>query len=65
MGVADSFLEVAKLKFFYDQAPERMKSVGTAYWTTSSFILSSVVDVTKKNGHKGWILDNLNDSCRF
>ncbi|GKC51900.1 NRT1/ PTR family 5.2-like protein [Tanacetum coccineum] len=70
MGVADCFLEVAKLEFFYDQAPEGMKSLGTAYWTTSigigyflsSFILSTVVDVTKNNGHKGWILDNLNDS---
>ncbi|GJR33765.1 hypothetical protein Tco_1209449 [Tanacetum coccineum] len=30
-----------------------------------SFIPSTVVDVTKKNGYKGWILDNLNDSCRF
>ncbi|KAI3742700.1 hypothetical protein L1987_60393 [Smallanthus sonchifolius] len=70
MGIADSFLEVAKLEFFYDQAPEGMKSLGTAYWTTgigvgyflSSFILSTVADVTKRNGHKGWILDNLNNS---
>ncbi|XP_071687693.1 protein NRT1/ PTR FAMILY 5.2-like [Rutidosis leptorrhynchoides] len=70
MGIADSFLEVAKLEFFYDQAPEGMKSLGTAYWTTgigvgyflSGFILSTVADVTKRNGHKGWILDNLNDS---
>ncbi|KAK1426764.1 hypothetical protein QVD17_15444 [Tagetes erecta] len=70
MGIADSFLEVAKLEFFYDQAPEGMKSLGTAYWTTgigvgyflSSFILSTVADVTKKNGHEGWIRDNLNES---
>ena len=70
MGIADSFLEVAKLEFFYDQAPEGMKSLGTAYWTTSigigyflsSFILSTVADVTKRNGHKGWILDDLNES---
>ncbi|KAL8214008.1 hypothetical protein R6Q57_003457 [Mikania cordata] len=70
MGIADSFLEVAKLEFFYDQAPEGMKSLGTAYWTTSigvgyffsSFILSTVADVTKRNGHKGWILDRLNAS---
>ncbi|KAM7521741.1 hypothetical protein LguiA_011643 [Lonicera macranthoides] len=70
MGVADSFLEVAKIEFFYDQAPEGMKSLGTAYFTTSlgvgyflsSFLLSTVADLTKKNGHKGWILDNLNVS---
>ncbi|PWA75654.1 proton-dependent oligopeptide transporter family [Artemisia annua] len=68
MGVADCFLEVAKLEFFYDQAPEGMKSLGTAYFTTtlgvgyflSSFILSTVANVTKKNGHEGWILNNLN-----
>ncbi|XP_010481504.1 PREDICTED: protein NRT1/ PTR FAMILY 5.2-like [Camelina sativa] len=28
MGIADSFLNVAKLEFFYDQAPESMKSLG-------------------------------------
>ncbi|CAN4091529.1 unnamed protein product [Withania somnifera] len=70
MGIADNFVEVAKLEFFYDQAPDSMKSLGTAYATTSlgvgyflsSFLLSTVADVTKKNGHKGWILDNLNIS---
>ncbi|XP_024980977.1 protein NRT1/ PTR FAMILY 5.2-like [Cynara cardunculus var. scolymus] len=70
MGIADCFLEVAKLEFFYDQAPEGMKSLGTAYFTTSlgvgfflsSFILSTVADVTKKNGYGGWIRNNLNKS---
>lgn len=68
MGVADSFVDVAKLEFFYDQAPEGMKSLGTSYFTSSlgignflsSFLLSTVADITKKHGHKGWILDNLN-----
>jgi len=70
MGTADAFLEVAKIEFFYDQAPEHMKSIGTSYSTTtlgignfiSSFLLSTVSHVTKKNGHKGWILNNLNES---
>ncbi|KAJ6721709.1 OLIGOPEPTIDE TRANSPORTER-RELATED [Salix viminalis] len=35
MGTADAFLEVAKLEFFFDQAPESMKSLGTSYSTTS------------------------------
>ncbi|CAK9149980.1 unnamed protein product [Ilex paraguariensis] len=73
MGVADNFLEVAKLEFFYDQAPEGMKSLGTAYFTTSfgvgyflsSFLLSTVADITKKNGHRGWLLDNLYLSFRL
>ena len=70
MGTADAFLEVAKIEFFYDQSPEHMKSIGTSYSTTtlglgnfiSSFLLSTVSNVTKKNGHKGWILNNLNES---
>ncbi|CAO2832205.1 unnamed protein product [Amaranthus hypochondriacus] len=70
MGVADAVLEVAKLEFFYDQAPEGMKSLGTSYSTTtigignyiSSFLLSTVAHITARNGHKGWILNNLNAS---
>ncbi|XP_061343376.1 protein NRT1/ PTR FAMILY 5.2-like [Gastrolobium bilobum] len=69
-GVADNFFEVAKIELFYDQAPNGMKSLGTSYFTTSlgigsffgSFILSTVVDITERQGHKGWVLDNLNVS---
>jgi peptide/histidine transporter 3/4 len=47
-----------------------MKSLGTSYSTTSlgignflsSFLLSTVSDITKKHGHRGWILNNLNAS---
>ncbi|RHN48261.1 putative proton-dependent oligopeptide transporter family, major facilitator superfamily [Medicago truncatula] len=70
MGIADTFVDIAKLEFFYDQAPESMKSLGTSYATTtlsignflSTFLLSIVADLTSKNGHKGWILNNLNVS---
>ncbi|KAK7354928.1 hypothetical protein VNO80_14170 [Phaseolus coccineus] len=70
MGTADAFLEVAKIEFFYDQAPESMKSLGTSYSMTalgignflSTFILSTVSHVTMKHGHKGWVLNNLNAS---
>ncbi|XP_043707845.1 protein NRT1/ PTR FAMILY 5.2-like [Telopea speciosissima] len=71
MGTADAFLEVAKIEFFYDQAPESMKSLGTSYAMTSlgignflsSFLLSTVSSITKSDdGHKGWILNNLNAS---
>lgn len=70
MGMADAFLEVAKIEFFYDQAPESMKSLGTSYSMTSlgvgsflsSFLLSTVSRLTKRNGHKGWIRNNLNAS---
>ncbi|KAF7144854.1 hypothetical protein RHSIM_Rhsim04G0174400 [Rhododendron simsii] len=70
MGLADAFLEVAKIEFFYDQAPDTMKSLGTSYATTSqgvgnyisSFLLSTVTRITQEHGHKGWILNNLNAS---
>ncbi|KAB1219319.1 Protein NRT1/ PTR FAMILY 5.2 [Morella rubra] len=70
MGTADAFLEVAKIEFFYDQAPENMKSLGTSYSMTtlgvgnflSSFLLSTVSRITKEHGHHGWILNNLNAS---
>ncbi|KAL8227381.1 hypothetical protein R6Q57_017213 [Mikania cordata] len=71
MGMADAFLEVAKIEFFYDQAPESMKSLGTSYSMTSlgigsflsSFLLSTVSRLTRSDdGHKGWILNDLNTS---
>lgn len=69
MGTADAFIEVAKIEFFYDQAPESMKSLGTSYSMTSlgignflsSFLLSTVSNITKRNGN-GWVLNNLNAS---
>uniref|UniRef100_A0ACD5Z8A3 Uncharacterized protein n=2 Tax=Avena sativa TaxID=4498 RepID=A0ACD5Z8A3_AVESA len=70
MGVADSFLEVAKIEFFYDQAPEGMKSLGTSYSMTSlgignflsSLMLSTVARITRRHGQGGWIQNNLNAS---
>ncbi|EPS62031.1 hypothetical protein M569_12757 [Genlisea aurea] len=71
MGVADSFLEVAKIEFFYDQAPESMKSLGTSYSMISlgignfmsSFLLSTVSRITRRGGKNGgWIQNNLNAS---
>jgi len=70
MGVADAFLEVAKIEFFYDQAPEGMKSLGTSYAMTSlgvgnflsSALLSTVSRVTQRHGRAGWVLNNLNAS---
>ncbi|XP_051152805.1 protein NRT1/ PTR FAMILY 5.2-like [Andrographis paniculata] len=70
MGVADAFMGVAMIEFFYDQAPESMKSLGTSYSMTtlgvgnfiSSALLSIVSDITSRDGHEGWIRNNLNAS---
>ncbi|KAI0498464.1 hypothetical protein KFK09_019350 [Dendrobium nobile] len=58
------------MEFFYDQAPEGMKSFGASFFTTSigignfvsSFLLSTVARVTKEGGKSGWIENNLNAS---
>ena len=70
MGLSDAFLVVGKMEFFYDQAPESMKSLGTAYSLVtygignflSSVLLTVVSNLTKRRGRQGWILDNLNAS---
>ncbi|XP_066305715.1 protein NRT1/ PTR FAMILY 5.2-like [Miscanthus floridulus] len=69
MGLADAFLVVGKLEFFYDQAPEGMKSLGTAMSLTaygignilSSFLLSTVTRITRERGN-AWVKNNLNAS---
>ncbi|KAB2603848.1 protein NRT1/ PTR FAMILY 5.2-like [Pyrus ussuriensis x Pyrus communis] len=59
LGIADSFVETAKIELFYDQAPEGVKSLGTSYFTASLGI--GIWKIIKQRG-RGWILDNLNVS---
>ncbi|CAD6201911.1 unnamed protein product [Miscanthus lutarioriparius] len=69
MGLSDAFLVVGMLEFFYDQAPEGMKSLGTAMSLTaygignilSSFLLSTVTRITRERGN-AWVINNLNAS---
>ncbi|XP_039831381.1 protein NRT1/ PTR FAMILY 5.2-like [Panicum virgatum] len=69
MGLADAFLVVGNIEFFYDQAPESMKSLGTAMSLTaygignilSSFLLSTVTRITRERGN-AWVTNNLNAS---
>ncbi|KAL6648830.1 hypothetical protein ACP70R_013054 [Stipagrostis hirtigluma subsp. patula] len=69
MGLVDAFLAVGKIEFFYDQAPESMKSLGTALSLTaygigniiSTFVLSIVTRVTRERGN-AWVTNNLNAS---
>ncbi|KAH9318970.1 hypothetical protein KI387_020739 [Taxus chinensis] len=70
MGMAEAFVEVGRTEFFYDQAPESMRSFGTALALASigvgaflnSILLTGVSDITRRHGHKSWILDNVNAS---
>ncbi|XP_044954764.1 protein NRT1/ PTR FAMILY 5.2-like [Hordeum vulgare subsp. vulgare] len=70
MGLADGFVLAGEIEFFYDQAPESMKSLGTALSLTaygvgnvlSSFFLSLVSRVTRERTGKAWVSNNLNAS---
>ncbi|KAL9241729.1 hypothetical protein vseg_015804 [Gypsophila vaccaria] len=68
LGMADVFTYVGQLEFFYDQAPDAMRSLGTALClleTTvgsyfSSLILTVVTLATTGGSKPGWIPDDLN-----
>ncbi|XP_059064513.1 protein NRT1/ PTR FAMILY 5.2-like [Cryptomeria japonica] len=68
--MGEAMVEVGKLEFFYDQAPESMRSMGSAIYAASngigsflsSAILTLVTHVTGRHRHKSWVLNNLNAS---
>ncbi|CAN6347277.1 unnamed protein product [Urochloa humidicola] len=70
MGVGDVFSSVGILEFFYDQSPDRMRSMGTTFFTSglgvgnflNSLLVTLVDRATSRGGGKSWIGDNLNDS---
>ncbi|OEL36381.1 Protein NRT1/ PTR FAMILY 3.1 [Dichanthelium oligosanthes] len=65
-GVADAFMDVGRMEFLYDQAPESMRSSAAAlYWLTMSagsymgtLLVTTVHERTKGEGE--WLQDNLN-----
>ncbi|GJM88584.1 hypothetical protein PR202_ga04662 [Eleusine coracana subsp. coracana] len=65
-GVADAFMDVGRMEFLYDQAPESMRSSAAAlYWLTMSagsymgtLLVTVVHQWTKGDGE--WLQDNLN-----
>ncbi|TVU31420.1 hypothetical protein EJB05_23104 [Eragrostis curvula] len=68
-GVAGVFSSIGANEFFYDNAPESMKSLGTTLGQLvyasgsclSSLILGVVAVATTRNGTPGWTPDNLNE----
>lgn len=70
LGVGDVFIAIGMLEFFYDQSPEDMQSLGTTFFTSgigvgnflNSFLVTVVDKLTRRNGGKSWIGNNLNDS---
>ncbi|PPD87445.1 hypothetical protein GOBAR_DD15612 [Gossypium barbadense] len=68
IGCAEVFTCIGQLEFFYEQAPDAMRSFCSALSLTtvalgsylSSLLVTIVSNATAKNGKPGWIPDNLN-----
>jgi len=68
IGCAEVFTFVGQLEFFYEQAPDAMRSMCSALSLTtvalgnylSSLLVTIVTSISTKNGKAGWIPDNLN-----
>lgn len=68
IGCAEVFTFIGQLEFFYDQAPDSMRSLCSALSLTtvalgnylSSLLVTIVMAVSTKGGKPGWIPDNLN-----
>lgn len=68
IGCAEVFTLIGQLEFFYEQAPDAMRSLCSALSLTtialgsylSSMLVTIVMNITTKNGKPGWIPDNLN-----
>lgn len=62
------FTFIGQMEFFYEQAPDAMRSLCSAMSLTtaalgnylSSVLVNIVTDVSTRNGRSGWIPDNLN-----
>ncbi|XP_065010392.1 protein NRT1/ PTR FAMILY 8.1-like [Musa acuminata AAA Group] len=68
VGAAEIFTFIGQLEFFYDQAPDAMRSLCSALSLTtaalgnylSSLLVTIVTGITTRNGRLGWIPGNLN-----
>ncbi|KAF8684316.1 hypothetical protein HU200_044368 [Digitaria exilis] len=69
VGAAEVFTCIGQVEFFYDQAPDAMRSLCSAFALVtvslgsyiSSIILTVVSYFTTQGGDPGWIPDNLNE----
>ncbi|KAL8027126.1 hypothetical protein ABFX02_14G075100 [Erythranthe guttata] len=68
IGCAEVFMFIGQLEFFYEQAPDAMRSLCSALQLTtvalgsylSTLLVTIVTKVSTRNGKLGWIPDNLN-----
>ncbi|KAK3031384.1 hypothetical protein RJ639_036092 [Escallonia herrerae] len=68
IGCAEVFTFIGQLEFFYEQAPDAMRSLCSALSLTtaalgnylSTLLVNIVTDMSTRHGDPGWIPDNLN-----
>ncbi|KAJ8749754.1 hypothetical protein K2173_012305 [Erythroxylum novogranatense] len=68
IGCAEVFIFIGQLEFFYQEAPDAMRSMCSALSLTtvalgnylSSLLVTIVTNITARDGKPGWIPDNLN-----
>ncbi|GAV68528.1 LOW QUALITY PROTEIN: PTR2 domain-containing protein [Cephalotus follicularis] len=68
IGCAEVFTNIGQLEFFYEQAPDAMRSLCSALSLTtaalgnylSTMLVTIVTDMSTRHGKPGWIPDNLN-----
>eukprot|EP01018_Ginkgo_biloba_P022312 Gb_32483 [translate_table: standard] len=68
IGLAEVFAGVGSIEFFYEEAPDAMRSLGTSFATTAgglgcflaTFLNTVVKSVTSKDGHTSWLDQNIN-----
>ncbi|KAI6671013.1 hypothetical protein NL676_005898 [Syzygium grande] len=68
IGCAEVFTLIGQLEFFYEQAPDAMRSMCSALQLTtialgsylSSLLVTIVTTISTRHGKLGWIPDNLN-----
>ncbi|XP_048140007.1 protein NRT1/ PTR FAMILY 8.1-like [Rhodamnia argentea] len=68
IGCAEVFTFIGQLEFFYEQAPDAMRSTCSALSLTtnalgsylSSLLVTIVTSISTRHGRLGWIPDNLN-----
>ncbi|KAJ0979572.1 hypothetical protein J5N97_015046 [Dioscorea zingiberensis] len=70
LGFGDGFSLVGLQEYFYDQVPDRMRSLGIAFYLSvigaanflSSLLITVVDHVTEKGGRTSWFAKDLNKS---
>lgn len=70
IGIGDGFAIVGLQEYFYDQVPDKMRSLGIAFYLSvlgassflSSFLITIIDHLTQRGGRKSWFGKDLNHS---